>query len=154
MLNEKLSRKAFMASASGSYAPVIFLLSDGNPTDEWDSGLGLLKQNKWFQVAGKVALAIGSDASDEVLEQFTGSDETVLRVHDRATLKKMIKMVALRSSMFASKSSTVGDGTKAGDGIDLAPVIKAGLEIEGVDAGGAGPGEVIDIPAIGPEDFP
>ena len=32
-LNEKLSRNAFMSDATGSFAPAIFLLSDGEPTD-------------------------------------------------------------------------------------------------------------------------
>ena len=34
MLNEKLSRNAFMRDVAGSFAPAIFLLSDGEPTDE------------------------------------------------------------------------------------------------------------------------
>lgn len=35
MLNEKLSRNAFMRDVAGSFAPAIFLLSDGEPTDEY-----------------------------------------------------------------------------------------------------------------------
>lgn len=34
-LNSKLSRNAFMQSASGSFAPVVILLTDGIPTDNF-----------------------------------------------------------------------------------------------------------------------
>lgn len=44
-LNEKLSRKAFMSDVAGSFAPAIFLLSDGEPTDEYSSELSKLMEN-------------------------------------------------------------------------------------------------------------
>ena len=47
-LNEKLSRKAFMSDVAGSFAPAIFLLSDGEPTDEYSSELSKLMENNWF----------------------------------------------------------------------------------------------------------
>jgi uncharacterized protein YegL len=108
-LNEKLSTKAFMQEATGSFAPAIFLLSDGDPTDEWQNGLAALKQNNWFKAAVKVAVAIGDDANKDVLKEFTGSMEAVLEVHNAAMLKKMIKFVSVRASQVASKSSNVGD---------------------------------------------
>ena len=52
-LNEKLSRKQFMAKAVGSFAPALFLLSDGEPTDNWERGLAKLKENKWYQKCNK-----------------------------------------------------------------------------------------------------
>ncbi|MDR3172337.1 MAG: VWA domain-containing protein [Treponema sp.] len=108
-LNDKLSRKAYMQEVGGSFAPVIFLLSDGGPTDDYEGGLNELKQNKWFQHAIKVAVAIGEDADKTVLEQFTGSPEAILEVHSAAMLKKMIKFVIIRSSEIGSKSADAGD---------------------------------------------
>lgn len=109
-LNEKLSTKAFMQEATGSFAPAIFLLSDGGPTDDYKRGLDALKQNNWFKKAVKVAVAIGSDADKSVLEEFTGSIEAVLEVHSPAMLRKMIKFVSVRASEVASKSANVGTG--------------------------------------------
>jgi len=43
-LNEKLSKNAFMSEATGSFAPAIFLLSDGDPTDNYKYGLDKLKE--------------------------------------------------------------------------------------------------------------
>jgi uncharacterized protein YegL len=120
-LNEKLSTKEFMQEATGSFAPAIFLLSDGEPTDEdWQKSLAALKQNNWFKAAVKVAIAIGDDANKDVLKEFTGTIEAVLETHNAATLKKMIKFVSVRASQVASKSSNVGDpgadaGADAGD---------------------------------------
>jgi uncharacterized protein YegL len=108
-LNEKLSTKAFMQEATGSYAPALFLMSDGEPTDDWQGGLQVLKQNNWFKAAIKVAVAIGDDANKDVLKEFAGSMEAVLEVHNAAMLKKMIKFVSVRASQVASKSSNVND---------------------------------------------
>jgi uncharacterized protein YegL len=108
-LNEKLSTKAFMQEATGSFAPAIFLLSDGEPTDDWQRYLADLKKNNWFKAAVKVAVAIGDDANKDVLKEFTGTMEAVLETRNAATLKKMIKFVSVRASQVASKSSNVSD---------------------------------------------
>jgi uncharacterized protein YegL len=115
-LNEKLSAKAFMREATGSYAPVIFLMSDGDPTDDWQSGLNILKQNNWFKVGLKAAIAIGDEANKEVLKAFTGSMESVLEVHTPAMLKRVIQFVAVTSSQVASRSSNTSNSqTDMGD---------------------------------------
>jgi uncharacterized protein YegL len=115
-LNDKLSTKAFMQEATGSFAPAIFLLSDGEPTDEWQSSLSVLRKNNWFKAAVKVAIAIGDDANKDVLKEFTGTMEAVLETHNASMLKKMIKFVSVRASQVASKSSNVSDsGQDAGD---------------------------------------
>jgi uncharacterized protein YegL len=114
-LNEKLSTKAFMQEATGSFAPAIFLLSDGEPTDEWQSALQTLRQNNWFKAAVKVAVAIGDDANKDMLKEFTGSMEAVLEAHNTAMLKKMIKFVSVRASQVASKSADIGGSTDDGD---------------------------------------
>ncbi len=111
-LNSKLSRSGFMKAASGSYAPAIILLSDGEPTDDFDSGLAELKANNWFKSAIKIAIAIGDDADNEKLAQFTGTSEAVFTVHNIDALKKMIRIVVVTSSQVGSKSSAAGDTTK------------------------------------------
>jgi len=102
-LNSKLSKNGFMKSASGSYAPIIILLSDSNPTDDFETGLAELKKNGWFRVAIKIAIAIGDDANKEKLAKFTGTSETVFSVHNIDALKKMIRIVAVTSSQVDEK---------------------------------------------------
>ncbi len=111
-LNNKLSRNEFMQSASGSFAPAIILLSDGAPTDDFQSGLSKLKSNNWFKSAIKIAIAIGDDAELDVLKEFTGSVEAVFTVHNIEALKQVIRVVAVTSSQIGSKSSTAGETSK------------------------------------------
>jgi len=115
-LKEKLSAtKGFMQEATGSFAPALFLLSDGGPTDDWKTELDQLWKNNWFKASVKVAVAIGDDADKDVLKEFTntkGSMEAVLEAHNSATLMKMIKFVSVTASQVASKSENVGDQEK------------------------------------------
>ena len=107
-LNDKLSRNVFMNDVAGSFAPAIFLLSDGEPTDDYKGALDNLKSNNWFKAAIKAAVAIGDDANKDVLKEFTGSSESVLTVHSPEALKKLIRFVSVTASKIGSKSSNVG----------------------------------------------
>lgn len=107
-LNSKLSRSGFMQTASGSFAPVIILMSDGEPTDDYLGGLGALKANNWFKNAIKIAIAIGDDANTDTLAQFTGSKEAIFYVHNIEALKQVIRIVAVTSTQIGSKSSNAG----------------------------------------------
>ena len=109
-LNEKLSKNGFLKAPSGSVAPVIFLLSDGEPTDDFESGINLLQQNNWFKHGIKVAVAIGDDANKDVLAKFTGNIEAVITVHTPEALRKWIRKVSITSSQIGSRSQPVSDG--------------------------------------------
>lgn len=122
-LNEKMSRNVFMNEVAGSYAPAIFLLSDGAPTDNYQAGLAKLKQNNWFKKAIKVAIAIGEDAKQDVLAEFTGNVESVITVHTPEALKKWIQFVSVRSTEIGSKSSSVGTGAGKKDPNDEADIV-------------------------------
>ena len=107
-----------MSDATGSFAPAIFLMSDGEPTDNYKHGLEKLKQNNWFKKAIKVAVAIGDDANKTVLADFTGNIEAVITVHTPEALKKWIQFVSVRASEIGSKSSnaSTGDSSSSGSG--------------------------------------
>lgn len=112
-LNKKLSRNGgFMSTPSGCFAPSIILISDGGPTDNFDAGIKALQSNSWFKNAIKMAIAIGDDANEDVLETFTGSKEAIVRVKNLDALKKMIRVIAITSSQIGSKSTTSTDITK------------------------------------------
>lgn len=108
-LDNKLSRNGFLQSQTGAYAPVILLFSDGGPTDNWEQGLAKLKENNWFKHAIKIAIAIGEDADKAVLSKFTGTSESVITVHDKHTLKALIRKVSVRASEFQSHSKQTSD---------------------------------------------
>lgn len=101
-LNSKLSKDAFLQDAVGSYAPVIILISDGAPTDNYRKGLDALRSNRWFQVAIRIALAVDG-ADEEILAKFTGSPETVIQISNKAMMNRMIRFVSVTSSRIGSQ---------------------------------------------------
>lgn len=108
-LSSKLDRNAFLQDPIGVKAPVIIMLSDGEPTDDYKSGLRELQQNKWFKKSIKIALGV-DDANMDVLSDFTGSTESAIYLKDKNLLKKLIHVVSVTSSSVGSK--------KAGDAED------------------------------------
>ena len=110
-LNKKLSKNEFLTAPSASVAPVLFLMSDGNPTDDYLSGLNELKNNNWYKYAIKVALAIGNDADKNVLKEFTGNLESVITVHTPEALRKWIRKVTVTSTEIGSKSQDNSNGS-------------------------------------------
>ncbi len=106
-LCSKLSRKSFLSSPSLSYAPVIFLITDGYPTDNYKKGFEMLKANRWFKYGLKIALAIGSNVDMEVLEEFTEDEELVLQAYGADMLKKLVREIAVTSSKIGSASMTL-----------------------------------------------
>ncbi|WP_431039340.1 vWA domain-containing protein [Streptomyces sp. P6-2-1] len=56
--------------------PVLALVSDGVPTDDWRNGLKALDATPWGRKAVRVAIAIGEgDANRDVLQEFLGNPE-------------------------------------------------------------------------------
>ena len=55
--------------------PVLVLISDGIPTDNYGAGLKKLMDEPWGKRAVRVAIAIGEDADHEPLQKFIGNPE-------------------------------------------------------------------------------
>jgi uncharacterized protein YegL len=55
--------------------PVLVLISDGQPSDDFASGLNALMKLPWGKKAVRIAITIGDDADLEVMEQFIGNPE-------------------------------------------------------------------------------
>ena len=93
-LNNKLSREQFLISKPGFKAPVIIFMSDGEPTDDYESALNKIKSNnKWFQVATKIAIAVGDDANIQVLQKITGNKGAVIKVNDEKSTKSLMEII-------------------------------------------------------------
>ncbi len=110
LLAEKLtveSQGGWMKGRGGA-APVIILISDGGPSDDYDyqSQLAILKKRGWFKAALKFAVAVeGADQS--VLAEFTGNSEAIVDTTKiRNDLASIIKVVIRTASQTASKSAS------------------------------------------------
>lgn len=106
-LNDKMSRKSFLQSATLSYAPVIFLITDGYPTDNYGKGIDTIKKNNWFKHGIKIALAIGDGVDREVLTEFTGDSEFVVDAKNVKSLISLVKAISVTSSQIGSSSMPV-----------------------------------------------
>lgn len=110
-LSARMSRNSFLNSPSLSFAPVIFLMTDGYPSDDYRVGLKALQANSWYKFGLKAALGIGNEANDEMLAEFTGTKDTVVHAYSGSQLANMIKIVAVTASQIGSKSMTLSEET-------------------------------------------
>lgn len=108
-LSARMSRNGFLNSPSLSFAPVIFLMTDGYPSDDYKAGLEELSTNSWYKFGLKAALGIGNEANDDMLAEFTGSKDTVVHAYTGGQLAHMIKIIAVTASQIGSKSMTLSD---------------------------------------------
>jgi uncharacterized protein YegL len=75
--------------------PVLVLISDGQPTDDYAGGLKALMDEPWGRKAVRIAIAIGEDADREVLQKFIGNPELkALQANNPEALVKYIKWVS------------------------------------------------------------
>ena len=124
--------------------PVIVLLSDGQPTDDYKKGLDKLRSMPWFRKAVKIAISIGQDADDDVLIEFTGNRELVLQANNAAALTKMIKWASTTASMVSAPASKPMNSAQT----------PAGTPADPFDGGQGGVPLVLDMNNIpNPDDF-
>jgi uncharacterized protein YegL len=104
--------------------PVLVLISDGQPTDDFDSGLKKLMEQPWGKKAVRIAIAIGSDADTDILQKFIGNSEIKPLVAKNAeTLVKQIKWVSTAVLQSASSpASQTKDSQTPGTNVPIPAV--------------------------------
>lgn len=92
------------AEVKGDWKPLVFLMTDGEPTDNWQKGLNDFKNQKFGMV---VACAAGSGANTSILKQIT---EIVVQLDtaDSATIKAFFKWVSASVSTGSQKIEASG----------------------------------------------
>jgi uncharacterized protein YegL len=93
------------AEVKGDWKPLVFIMTDGGPTDDWKRGLSEFRKRKTGIV---VACAAGQGADTSVLKQIT---ECVVQLDtaDSATIKAFFKWV---SASVSTGSAKVDSGTE------------------------------------------
>lgn len=91
--------------------PVLVLLSDGQPTDDWAGGLRTLTDLPWGKKSVRISIAIGDDADMDVLQQFIGHGELKpLAANNPEALIKQIKWVSTAVLQAASAPPSQVEG--------------------------------------------
>jgi uncharacterized protein YegL len=89
---------------------VIVLVSDGQPSDEFDIGMKRLLAAPYGQRALRVAVAIGGDADIEILERFIAHpDFKPLRANNAQDLVNRIKWATTVPVKSVSQSTNAPD---------------------------------------------
>lgn len=106
LLANKVSTEVVKTTAEvkGDWKPLVFLMTDGEPTDNWQKGLADFKKQKFGMV---VACAAGQGANTSILKQIT--DVVVqLDTADSATIKAFFKWVSASVSTGSQKIEASG----------------------------------------------
>ncbi|OQW94130.1 MAG: tellurium resistance protein [Beggiatoa sp. IS2] len=104
--------------------PVLVLISDGQPTDDFQDGLQALMDLPWGKKAVRVAIAIGEDADHDVLQAFIGHNELQpLQANNAEQLVNYIKWVSTAVLKSASAPpSQVQPGNNANTPVVNVPI--------------------------------
>lgn len=105
------------ADTKGDWKPLVFLMTDGSPTDDWKAGLADLRTRKTGAIIA-CAAGPGAGAAESVLKEIT---EIVVRLDtaDSGTIKAFFKWV---SASISTGSQKVEQGGKEVIGLsDLPP---------------------------------
>ena len=113
--------------------PVLVLISDGQPTDDFDGGLKELLDQPWGKKAVRIAISIGQDADPEVLQKFIGHSEMKpLAANSPEALVKHIKWAS--TAVLKSASSPAAGGTDHPDASPAAAGSPVGTPAPGASA--------------------
>lgn len=69
--------------------PVLVLISDGAPTDDYYGGLQTLLHEPWARKAVRLAIAIGHDAALDELQRFIGPEPSAGEAGERTAMRPL-----------------------------------------------------------------
>jgi uncharacterized protein YegL len=106
--------KKTTAEAKGDWKPIVFIMTDGMPTDDWQKGLADFQKQKWGMV---VACAAGQAVDTNILKQIT---EVVVQLDtaDSASFKAFFKWV---SASISTSSAKIEEGGNEVGGLSELP---------------------------------
>jgi len=102
------------ADVKGDWKPLVFLMTDGMPTDDFARGCAEFQKRKWGLVVG---CAAGPGADANLLKQLT-ENVVILAQADTSTMKAFFKWV---SGSIVSASASVANGIDISKGDQLPP---------------------------------
>ena len=92
--------------------PVLVLLTDGYPTDDFGAGLDALMQEPWGAKALRIGIKIGADGPDDVLRRFIGNPQVALLGARNAD--ELVRHIRWASTSVLAAASSPRVGNDAG----------------------------------------
>ena len=79
-----------------AYRPLVILCSDGAPTDDWKMPMENFIKNGRSSKCDRMAMAIGSDANEDILKNFiVGTENPLFYAKDVSAMHKFFKFVTM-----------------------------------------------------------
>jgi len=107
----------------GDYKPLVFLLTDGQPTDRWQPAAEAVRKANNPKIANIYAIGCGPDVDTNILKQIT---DIVLKLDD-VNPESFKKFFVWLSASVQTASTKLGDGNapvempRLPDGMEVAP---------------------------------
>jgi uncharacterized protein YegL len=97
--------------------PVLVLISDGQPTDDFEAGLRYLMDVPWAKRAVRIGIAIGNDADQDTLRKFIANAEIQpLQANNAETLVNYIRWASTAVLRAASSPASQSRDAAASGG--------------------------------------
>lgn len=121
-LSQCLDREVQPKSANhpGDWKPLIFLMTDGEPTDEWQGPAQDFKNRTVSRPANLIAIGCGPYVNTNTLRQLT---ESVLLMQDMSPekIKSLFQWISQSAKVASKSASQQATGGTAGSGANLPP---------------------------------
>ncbi len=101
-LNKVLRKDKFMKHTGKVAPPAIMFLTDGEPTDDYQSDLDELLKNGWFANASRCAVLLGdaiyNDAAKKAVSQFVNdADSEIVTAEDSTVIIQKVKIATMHT---------------------------------------------------------
>ena len=103
------------ATTKGDWRPMVFILTDGVPTDDPTEGISEFRARKW---GASVCCAAGPGADKNLLDKITPECVVELATADQATLSAFFKWV---TASIVSTSKSINESGTSSDSMDQLP---------------------------------
>ena len=107
----------------GDYKPIVFIMTDGDPTDSWEAQADRFRTNISGKKANVIAIAVGPDADTRKLQRITDT-VLVMRGTEPESFKVFFKWISASVSTSSQKLEIPGE-----KGIDLPPLPAESIEV-------------------------
>lgn len=117
------------ADTKGDYKPLVFLMTDGQPTDEWESACSLLSKSGVPRCANIYAIGCGPEVDNEILRCIS---DIVLNAPDLSS-ESIKQLFVWLSASIQTASVRVGDAVSAREKMaelppDLSEAVKGAVK--------------------------
>lgn len=109
-LNLKMSSQGFFSSGQGIMKSLIILMTDGEPTDNYEEPFKRLLQNPYFKNSNRFAIGIGDGYNRSTLARFAGEMKVLEFIEDKdnSALKPMLERI-MQIGLYASSYAALDD---------------------------------------------